>query len=146
MTEHLCDKCGNVLKLVTPIVACCPHCDSVRSVDLRPPVSIPVCQVPPQPPPAYQETDELGSETECQACGGLEKKVTPLMAVCGACGAMRSLVVSPVRNMAREQTVCRDLIMVEQQLRTRGVPPAVRAELVKRLRLLRAEKGTFDGR
>jgi predicted nucleic acid-binding Zn-ribbon protein len=146
MTEHLCDKCGNLLKLVTPIVACCPHCDSVRPVNVRPPAPIPARQVPPQPPPAYQETDELGSETECAACGGLEKKVTPLMAVCGVCGAMRSLLVKPVRDAAREQTVLRELIVVEQQLRTRGLPPTVRADLVKRLRSLRAEKRQFDGR
>ena len=145
-TEHLCEKCGNILRLITPIVACCPHCDSVRPVNLRPPVPIPARQAPPQPPPAYQETDELGSETECSACGGLEKKVTPLMAVCSVCGAMRSLVARPVRDTVREQAVHRELIMVEHQLRTRGVPPAVRAELVKRFRLLQAEKGRFDGR
>jgi len=68
------------------------------------------------------------------------------MAVCSACGAVRSLVVKPVRDLAREQTVNRELIMVEQQLRTRGLPRTVRAELIERLRLLRAEKGTFDGR
>ena len=98
----------------------------------------------PQPPPAYQETDELGSETECSACGGLEKKVTPLTAVCGSCGAMRSLLVKPVRDLAREQTVLRELIAVEQQLRTRGVPPAMRVELGQRLKRLREEKKQFS--
>ncbi|MGZ3299331.1 MAG: hypothetical protein ACXWPK_00270 [Isosphaeraceae bacterium] len=145
-SSELCATCGNVLRLVTPIVACCPHCDSVRAVNLRSPVPIPARQVPPQPPPAYQETDELGSETECRACGGLEKRVTPLTAVCGACGAMRSLVTQPVRDTAREQTVHREIIIVEQQLRTRGLPLSVRVELGKRLRLLRAEKRKFDGR
>ena len=146
MTVHLCDTCGNVLKLATPILGFCPHCESVCSVNVSPLVPIHVHQSPPQPPPAHQETDDLGSETECPACGGLEKKVTPIMALCGACGAMRSLVVKPVRDLAHEQTVHRELIVVEQQLRTRGVPPTVRAELIKRLRLLRAEKGRFDGR
>ena len=50
MTEHLCEKCGNVLKLVTPIVACCPHCDSVRSVKISDPRA-PIPRVP-VPPPA----------------------------------------------------------------------------------------------
>jgi hypothetical protein len=146
MTEHLCDTCGNVLKLATPILGYCPDCETVCPVNGSPPIPVYVHKSPPQPSPAYQETDELGAETECRECGGLEKKVTPIMAVCGACGAIRSLVVKPVRDLAREQTVHRELIVVEQQLRTRGLPPAVRADLVKRLRSLRAEKREFDGR
>ena len=146
MTEHLCDACGNVLQLATPILGYCPDCETVCPVNDSPPVPVHIHQSPPQPPPAHQETDELGSETECRACGGLEKRVTPLTAVCGVCGAMRSLLVQPARDLAREQTVHRELIMVEQQLRTRGLPRTVRDELVKRLRLLRAEKRNFDGR
>lgn len=134
------------MRLATPILGYCPNCETVCPLHVSPPVPVPDHQPPPQPPPAQQETDELGSETECRECGGLEKKVTPIMAVCGACGALRSLVVKPVRDLVREQTVLRELIMIEQQLRTRGVPPAVRAELGQRLKLLRAEKGRFDGR
>jgi hypothetical protein len=68
------------------------------------------------------------------------------MALCGVCGAVRSLVVTPVRDAAREQAVARELIMVEQQLRTRGLPASARAQFTERLKLLRAEKGRFDGR
>ena len=143
---HFCDACGNVLKLATPILGYCPGCETVCPVNDSPPVPVHVHQSPPQPPPAHQETDELGSETECRECGGLEKKVTPIMAVCGVCGTLRSLVKKLVRDLAREQTVLRELIMVEQQLRTRGLPRTVREELVKRYGSLKAEKGRFDGR
>ena len=146
MTLHHCDICGNVLVLTTPILGYCPDCETVRPVNVSPPVPIPVRQVPPQPPPARQETDDLGSETECRECGGLERKVTPIMALCGVCGETRSLVVKPAHDAAREQAVHRELIIVEQQLRTRGVPQDVRGELVKRFRLLEAEKRGFDGR
>jgi hypothetical protein len=146
MTPHLCDVCGNVLRLATPILGYCPGCETVCPLHLSPPTAIPGHQSPPQPLPAHQETDELGFETECRECGGLEKKVTPIMAVCGVCGALRSLVVKPVRDTAREQTVLREFIMVEQQLRTRGLPKTVRDELGERLKLLRAEKRKFDGR
>lgn len=146
MTSHLCDICGYLLTLATPILGYCPSCKTVRTVNISPPVPIHLHQPPPQPPPARQETDDLGSETQCSECGGLERKVTSLMAVCGVCGAMRSLVVKPVHDAAREQAVLRELIIVEQQLRTRGVSQDVRTELVKRFRLLEAEKREFDGR
>ena len=146
LVAYRCTKCGNTLDLVTSILGICQTCSSVRQLQDTPPAPVPVRQPPPQPPAAYQETDELGSETKCAACGGLEKKVTPLTAVCGACGAMRSLLVKPVRDTAREQTVLRELITVEQQIRTRGIPLAMRADLLKRFRLLRAEKDKSDGR
>lgn len=146
MTPHFCDTCGNVLKIATPVLGYCPGCETMRPVNVSLPVPIPVHQSHPQPPPAHQETDELGSETECRECGGLEKKVTPLMAVCGVCGTLRSLVKKPVRDTVREQAVHRELIMVEQQLRTRGLPASARAQFMERLKLLRAEKGRFDGR
>ena len=97
---HFCDICGNVLRLATPILGYCPDCETVCPVNVSPPVPVHVHQAPPQPAPARQETDELGSETECLECGGLEKKVTPIMAVCAVCGAIRSLVVKPVRDAA----------------------------------------------
>ena len=146
MTSHLCDICGYLLTLATPILGYCPSCKTVRTVNISPPDPIHVHQPPPQPPPAYQETDELGSEAECRECGGLERKVTSLVAVCGVCGAMRSLVVKPVRDTAREQAVIRELAIVEQQLNARGLSPTVRAEFVQRFRLLDAEKRGFDGR
>jgi hypothetical protein len=138
MTTHICDTCGNVEKLITPILAYCGHCDSMRPVNIPPPVPIHVHQTP-QPPPAHQETDELGAEATCPDCGGLERKITPVMALCQVCGGSRSLAVKPKGDPEREAAIQRELIMVHQILRTRGLPKAEQARTKERLEQLEQE-------
>ena len=133
----LCKTCNNAEKLVTPIMAYCSHCDVTRPANIAAPVPIPV-HPPTAPPPAHQETDELGSETTCTACGGMERKVTPIMVLCQRCNRMRSLVEKPTRDPAREESIRRELIMVRQVLRTRGLPRLEAAKFQSRLEELEA--------
>lgn len=134
----LCSTCGNVEKLVTPIMAYCGHCDAMRTTNIAPSVPIPVRAPVPAPPTAIQETDQLGTETECTGCGGKEIKVTPIVALCQACGRTRSLVIKPTRDPAREETIRRELILVRQVLRTRGLPRLEYAKFKARLEELEA--------
>ncbi len=136
---YLCDTCGNVEKLVTPILAYCTHCDSMRPVNIPPPVPIHVHQPSYQALPAHQETDELGSEATCPACGGLERKITPVMALCQVCGNSRSLAVKPKGDPVRETAIQRELIMLSQQLRTRGLPKMEQARVKERIEQLEQE-------
>ncbi len=135
----LCSTCGNVEKLVTPIMAYCAHCDAMRTTNIAPPVPIPIQAPAPAPPAAIQETDQLGAETECTGCGGKEIKVTPIMALCQTCGRTRSLVVKPARDPAREEAIRRELILVQQVLRTRGLPRLEAAKFQSRLKELEAQ-------
>lgn len=36
MNEHICPTCGNVERLVTPVIAYCAHCNSLRVVNVPP--------------------------------------------------------------------------------------------------------------
>lgn len=135
----LCSTCGNVEKLVTPIMAYCSHCDAMRTTNIAPPVPIPVRAPAPAPPAAIQETDQLGSETVCTSCGGPEIKLTPIMALCQACGRTRSLVVKPVRDPAKEEAIRREIIIVRQILWTRGIPRSEHAMFQERLKELEAQ-------
>jgi hypothetical protein len=146
MTPHLCDICGTGLKRLTPILGFCTPCASVRVLKTAPDPPLPVHLPTPQPPPAYQETDELGRESTCPVCGGLERKVTPIMGLCNVCNEMRPLQVQPVHDLAREQAVVRELITIEQQLHTRGLATTTRAQLTERHKLLQAEKRRLNGR
>ncbi len=135
----LCSTCGNVEKLVTPIMAYCAHCDAMRTTNIAPPVPIPVRAPAPAPPSAIQETDQLGAEAECTGCGGKEIKVTPIMALCQGCGRTHSLVVKAARDPAKEEAIRRELITVQQVLRTRGLPRAQFMKFQERLKELEAE-------
>ena len=134
----LCKTCGNMEKLVTPIMAYCSHCDVMRPTNIAPPVPI-LVRAAHIPPAVFQETDQLGSETVCTACGGPEIKVTPITALCQACNRTRSLVVKPDHDPAREEAIRRELILVRQVLRTRGLPRLEAAKFQSRLTELEAQ-------
>ncbi len=133
-----CTGCGNTLKLVTPIMGYCARCDSIRPVNASPPAPIHVNKPPPQPPPAHQETDDLGSEATCPDCGGTERKLTPVMAICQVCGGTRLLASAPARDLAKDESINRELITIKGQLGARGVPQDARAKI--QARILELEK------
>ena len=135
----LCKICGNLEKLVTPIMAYCSHCDSMRPTNIAPPVPIPVRTQSHILPAEFQETDQLGSETVCSECGGPEIKVTPITALCQACNRTHSLVAQPDRDLAKEEAIRRELILVQKVLLTRGLPRLEAAKFQARLKELEAQ-------
>ncbi len=139
MALHVCPDCQNVEKLITPILAYCQHCDCVRNISNPNPTPLPPRPVMVQQAPILHEIDEDGPELICEHCGCVETRVSPIMALCRSCGQTRSLIVKPAIDTAKQDGIRREIIVVRNALRARGLPRTEQAMFQARLKELEAQ-------
>jgi len=134
-----CPDCANVEKLLTPILAYCQHCDAVRQISNPNPTPLPPRPVMVQEAPVLHEIDQDGLELICEFCGCIETRVSPIMALCRSCGQTRSLIVPPKMDTAKQDAIRREIIVVRNALRARGLPRTEQATFQARLKELEAQ-------
>ncbi len=131
-----CPECQNVEKLITPILAYCQHCDQVRQISNPNPIPLPPRPVTAQEAPILHEIDQETEELICEQCGCVQTHVSPILALCRSCGAIRSLVPKPAIDHAKQDEIRREIIVVRNALRARGLPQSERERFLERLKEL----------
>ena len=138
MALHVCPECANVEKLITPILAYCGHCDQVRQISNPNPAPLPPRPVMAQEAPILHEIDQEGPELICEQCGCIETRITPVMAICRSCGTTRSLMAKSLVDNAKQDAIRREIIVVRNALRARGLPRSEQERFRERLKELEA--------
>lgn len=139
MALHICPECQNVEKLITPILAYCQHCDQVRQISNPNPAPLPPRQELTQQAPILHEIDQDGPELLCEQCGCVQTHVSPILALCRSCGTIRSLVPKPAVDPAKQDAIRREIIVVRNALRARGLPRIEHERFRERLKELESQ-------
>ncbi len=135
----ICPDCQNVETLITPILAYCQHCDCVQNISDPNPTPLPPRPITAQEAPILHEIDQEAEELLCEQCGCVQTHVSPILALCRSCGAIRSLVPKPAVDPKKQDAIRREIIVVRNALRARGLPRTDRAMFESRLKELEAQ-------
>ncbi len=139
MALHICPDCQNVEKLLTPILAYCQHCDCVQNISDPNPTPLPPRPTMVQEAPILHEIDQEEAELLCEQCGCVQTHVSPILALCRSCGAIRSLVPKPAVDPVKQDATRREIIVVRNALRARGLPRSEQERFRERLKELESQ-------